>query len=128
MKKKLSYDALEHRVKELEQLLSSHLSNTPIGTIYWDLDFKTVEWNPAAEAIFGYTKEEAIGRHITELILPEDMKKLVGDIFKEVLSAKGGAHSINENITKDGRRITCDWYNTALKDTDGRGIGGITGT
>ena len=128
MKKKLSYDALEHRVKELEQLLSSHLSNTPIGTIYWDLDFKTVEWNPAAEAIFGYTKEEAIGRHITELILPEDMKELVGDIFKEVLSAKGGAHSINENITKDGRRITCDWYNTALKDTDGRGIGGITGT
>jgi len=128
MKKKLSYEALEHRVKELEQLLSSHLSNTPIGTIYWDLDFKTVEWNPAAEAIFGYTKEEAIGRHITELILPEDMKKLVGDIFKEVLSAKGGAHSINENITKDGRRITCDWYNTALKDTDGRGIGGITGT
>ena len=128
MKKKLSYEALEHRVKELEQLLSSHLSNTPIGTIYWDLDFKTVEWNPAAKAIFGYTKEEAIGRHITELILPEDMKELVGDIFKDVLSAKGGAHSINENITKDGRRITCDWYNTALKDTDGRGIGGITGT
>ena len=115
---------IEETLRKSEQLLSTHLLNTPIGAISWDLNFKTVEWNPAAETIFGYTKEEVIGKHITELILPEDMKELVEGIFQDMLSEKGGdTHSINENITKGGRRITCEWYNTALKDVDGRGIG-----
>lgn len=91
--------------------------------LFWDLDFKVVEWNPAAEAIFGYTKAEALGKQASELILPEDMKKLVGDLFRDLISQKGGARSTNENITKDGRRIICDWYNTPLKDLDGNVIG-----
>jgi len=115
---------IEEAFRKSELLLSTHLLNTPIGAISWDLNFKTVEWNPAAETIFGYTRKEVIGKHITELILPEDMKELVEGLFQDMLSEKGGdAHSINENITKDGRRIICDWYNTALKDVDGRGIG-----
>ncbi len=113
----------EKALQKSEQLLSTHLLNTPIGAISWDLNFRTVEWNPAAEIIFGYTKEEAMGKHVAELILPEDMKGLVENIFQNILSEKGGVNSINENITKDGRRITCDWYNIALKDADGRDIG-----
>jgi diguanylate cyclase (GGDEF)-like protein/PAS domain S-box-containing protein len=115
---------IEEAFRKSEQLLSTHLLNTPIGAISWDLNFKTVEWNPAAENIFGYTKKEVIGKHVTELILPEKMKELVESVFQNILSEKGGGvHSINENITKDGRRIICDWYNTALKDVDGRSIG-----
>ena len=110
--------------KKVEKALATHLQNTPIGAISWDLNFKTVEWNPAAENIFGYNREEVIGKHITELILPEDIKELVEGIFQDMLTGKDGdSHSINENITKDGRRIICDWYNTALKDVDGRSIG-----
>jgi diguanylate cyclase (GGDEF)-like protein/PAS domain S-box-containing protein len=114
---------IEEALRQSEQLLSTHLLNTPIGAIAWDLEFRTVEWNPAAEAIFGYTKDEAMGKHITQLILPEDMKDLVQGIFQDLLSEKGGAQSTNENTTKDGRRIICDWYNTALKDADGKAIG-----
>ena len=51
------------------------------------------------------------------------MKDLVEGIFQDLLSEKGGAQSTNENTTKDGRRIICDWYNTALKDADGKAIG-----
>jgi len=114
---------IEEALRQSKQLLSTHLLNTPIGAIAWDLEFRTVEWNPAAEAIFGYTKDEAMGKHITELILPEDMKDLVEGIYNDVLSEKGGSQSTNENTTKDGRRITCDWYNTALKDADDNPIG-----
>lgn len=114
---------IEEALRKSEQLLSSHLLNTPVGVISWDLNLITVEWNPAAETIFGYTKEEAIGKHVAELILPEDMKELVGSIFQNIIIEKGGAHSINENITKNGRRIICDWYNTAQKDTGGKVVG-----
>ncbi len=114
---------IEETLRKSEQMLSTHLLNTPIGAISWDLDFKTVEWNPAAESIFGYSKAEAMGKHVTDLILPEEMKEMVEGIFQDILSGKGGACNINENITKSGKRIRCDWYNTALKDTNGRTIG-----
>jgi PAS domain S-box-containing protein len=113
----------EEALRESEHKFATHLQNTPVGAISWNLDFKTVEWNPAVEAIFGYTKEEALGKHVTELILPEDMKELVDGIFQDMISEKGGVHSTNENITKDGGGIICDWYNTTLKDISGKVIG-----
>src|ERR1700736_959004 len=30
------------------------------------------------------------------------------------------AHSVNENVTKDGRTITCEWYNTPLMGAGGQ--------
>ncbi len=113
----------EEALRESEQRLSIHLLNTPVGAILWDMGFKAIEWNPAAEAIFGFTREEAIGKHVTELILPEDLKEMVNEVFQGILSSRGGERNINENITKTGKRIQCDWYNTILKDVDGNVTG-----
>ena len=115
----------EAALRQSEHQFSTHLQNTSIGAISWDIDFKTIGWNPAAEVIFGYTKEEALGRHGSELIFPKDMKKLVDGIFQDILCFRGGTHSINENITKDDRCIICDWYNTSIKDIDGK-VTGVT--
>jgi len=111
--------AKNKELRTTSQLLSAHLLNTPLGAISWDLNYRIIEWNPAAETIFGWTKEEAIGKAANELIVPQDQKELFNGIFRDLLSGKGGTHSINENITKEGRRIVCDWYNTALKDENG---------
>jgi PAS domain S-box-containing protein len=108
---------------ESEYRLITHLQLTPVGAIAWDLNFKTTEWNPAAEKMFGYSKQEAIGKHPSELIIPEDMKELINTVFKNLLSEQGGTRSRNENITKDGKQILCDWYNTPLKNIDGEVIG-----
>ena len=113
----------EEALRESEHKLSTHLQNTSVGAISWDMDYKIVEWNPAAETIFGYTKEEALGKHSVGLLLPEGLRGFVEGIFQDLLSGKGGSRNINENITKDGRRIICDWYNTVLKDADGKVIG-----
>jgi len=140
MAEKPTYEELEQRIKKIEQetviriqkkkaLLESqhnivpHFQNTLIGVISWDLNFRVIEWNDAAEAIFGYSKAETMGKHATELILPEDTKKMVDDIFQDLISENGGIHSTNENLTKDGSQIICDWYNTVLKDADGKVIG-----
>jgi PAS domain S-box-containing protein len=117
--KKLGEDAL----RDSEHKLNHHLQNTPIGALSWDLNFKAIEWNPAAETIFGYSKAQAMGKHAAELILPENMKELVDGIFQDLISEKGGIRSTNENITKDGQQIICDWYNTTLKDFKGNVIG-----
>ena len=38
-------------------------------------------------------------------------------------SNRGGTRSNNENVTKDGRTILCEWYNTPLIDTRNEVIG-----
>lgn len=64
MAEKPTYKELENRIQELERSekvllksehkLMTHLQDTPVGILSWDLDFKAIEWNPAAEKIFGY--------------------------------------------------------------------------
>ena len=113
----------EGQILRSEQRLRLHREQSPLGFLEWDENFRAVEWNAACERIFGYTRDEAIGRHARDLILPEAVHGLVGDIYQDLMNQRGGQHSINENVTKDGRTIICEWFNTTLIDKDGKAIG-----
>ena len=117
----------EEKLLLSEQRLRLHREQIPLGTIEWNTDFECVDWNPAAQKIFGYTKEEVLGRHITDVILPESSTLEVDKEWSQLLSKTGGEHNINENCTKDGKIILCEWFNTALVDEDGKVIG-VTST
>jgi PAS domain S-box-containing protein len=110
-------------LEEFTQRLSIHVEQTPLGVIEWDLDFTVTQWNNAAKNIFGYSKEEAVGRTGLELIIPKEVHNLVQPIWNKLVSGKGGRRSTNENITKDGKLIVCEWYNTTLLDSNGIIIG-----
>ncbi len=106
-----------------EQRLALHLEQTPLAVIDWDTSFRVLSWNKAAEKIFGYSSEEAIGRHPSELINTENLKNEIDEIGKKLLQNTGSTRSSNENIRKDGKKIFCDWYNTTVVDNTGRIIG-----
>lgn len=110
----------EEELQKSQQRLLLHRELSPIGIIEWTTDFRFIDWNPAAEKIFGFSKEEVIGRHITENILPESAREQVDNIWKELIANTGGGHSINENITKDDNIITCEWHNTPLVNEEGK--------
>ncbi len=105
------------------QRLSFHRENAPLAIIEWNTDFQVVDWNQAAENIFGYTKEEMQEPHATERILPPEVRPVVVEVWSDLMSNKGGTRSRNENVTKDGRTILCEWYNTPLLGLDGRVTG-----
>ena len=114
---------IEESLSNSEHKLNTHIQNTPVGALCLDLNFTIIEWNPAAQAIFAYSEAEALGQNVFELIVPENVKEMVNGIFQDLLSENGNVSSTNENMTRDGRRIMCDWYNTVLKDADGKVIG-----
>jgi len=101
-----------------EQRMSFFIRNNPLAVIEWDVDFRVKEWNLAAEQIFGYTKEEALGR-CGDFIINGPVIEKIFDLWNEIIHNFGGKKSTNENITKEGKVILCEWYNTALKDADG---------
>lgn len=122
--------ATEKELKSAEEVLRIshqrlllHREQTPLAVIEWNTNFEFVYWNKAAEKIFGFTKEEVLGHHAAEKILAESARDAVSAIWEDLLANKGGERSTNENITKDGRTILCEWYNTPLVDQNGKVIG-----
>ncbi|MES2501310.1 MAG: EAL domain-containing protein [Pseudomonadota bacterium] len=119
---KLVRESITHKIKsrlaqididELSQRQKLHIENTPLGVIEWSADFKVRSWNAAAELIFGYSANEAVGQHGLFLVKPTlhaEMSVLVDNLLKNV----GYHHSENENIRKDGKTIYCAWFNTPI--------------
>jgi diguanylate cyclase (GGDEF)-like protein/PAS domain S-box-containing protein len=112
----------ERALEQSEQKLSLHVQNTPIAVIEYNLNFTIVEWNPAAEKIFGYKKSEIIGYPGWRLI-PENEQAFVSEVWHKLLNQTGGNRCTNKNLTKDGRIIICEWYNTPLIAEDGNYMG-----
>jgi diguanylate cyclase (GGDEF)-like protein/PAS domain S-box-containing protein len=112
----------EEKIQKLTKRLMLHFEQSPLGVIEWDMNFKVAEWNPAAEKIFGYTKAEAIGRSVADLILTTADISNVTVIWDALLSDSNGRNT-NENRTKNGNVIICKWYSTPLVDEKGITIG-----
>ncbi len=106
-----------------QQRLLLHREHTPLAVIEWNTDFEVLSWNPSAQRIFGFTREEVLGQHVTDHILPDSARDAVDKVWEDLLGKRGGERSTNENITKDGRTILCEWYNTPLVNPDGSVIG-----
>ena len=103
--------------------LKLHFDQTPLGIIEWNKDFTVIRWNPAAEKIFGYSVAEATGIKGDALLVSENAKETIKKVWHQLLNREGGTRSTNLNITKDGKQILCDWYNTPLINDNGEVIG-----
>jgi two-component system cell cycle sensor histidine kinase/response regulator CckA len=119
----------EEEMRQSQQKLRIHFDHTPLGVVEWDLKFRVTNWNPAAERMFGYSRDEAIGQQ-GQFIVPGPFRELVDQVWLDLLHPKLGAQAPsryrfahNDNITKDGRLISCEWYNTPLVDEAGRVLG-----
>lgn len=106
-------------LRQSQQRLSMHIQRTPLGAIEWNPNFQVVSWNPGAESIFGYRAEEAIGCFGRDLIVPPSSLVQVDQAWQGLLSQSDGMHIVNENVTRSGQIITCEWYNTPLVDQGG---------
>lgn len=107
-------------LRKSETKLRLHALQAPLAFIEWDLGFRVVEWNPAAERIFGWSREEALGRRASRLIAGSNTCEPVASMWQRLLKEKQGARITLENCTRDGTMITCEWYYTPLVDEDGR--------
>lgn len=113
---------LSERDELLEQL-QLQIEFMPVAFILTDTEFRTTYWNPAAERIFGHSKEEAIGTCSHHLLVEPEARPYIDQIFVRVAAGEPSISSFSENIAKDGRRISCDWYVAPLRKADGRFIG-----
>jgi PAS domain S-box-containing protein len=114
--------ATELALRTSQQRLTLLVEQNPLAVIEWDDHFNVIAWNHVAEKVFGYSAAEAIGQNAV-FILTDEAKPYVNQILADLLSQRGGTQSINPNIRKDGKIITCEWHNTTLIDPQGVTVG-----
>ncbi|MDQ3822359.1 MAG: PAS domain S-box protein [Actinomycetota bacterium] len=68
--------------------LGAYLEAALDCVILADASGRVVEFNPAAERTFGYTREEALGRTLAELIVPPSLRELHRDAFARFVEAR----------------------------------------
>jgi PAS domain S-box-containing protein len=110
----------ERRLRASEQRLQLTIQQMPLGFVEWDVAANVQIWNPAAERIFGFAAAEVMGRKIfSKIVVPSALDR-ADEIWASLLQNTGDSHYIHENLTKDGRTIICEWFNTALVGPDNR--------
>ncbi|HIC85082.1 MAG TPA: PAS domain-containing sensor histidine kinase, partial [Desulfobacterales bacterium] len=79
-------DKFRREIQKRERYLEVILESVPDGVITTDSQHRVVEWNKGAEQIFGYTKEEARGRDLDELVAPGSIRDEAKEYTQRVLS------------------------------------------
>ena len=76
---------IEEALRRSEERLNYIFDNTPNVAIQgYDIDGRVMYWNKAAEKIFGWSKDEAIGKTLDKLILDEETTHEFHSILKKI--------------------------------------------
>jgi PAS domain S-box-containing protein len=109
----------EDALRVSEQHYRNVYNTSPLAFVLWDRETRVTDWNNQAELMFGWTREEIVGQNFFDYIIPESARTHVKEIVKLLLEGKLPSYSINENITKSGRIIVCEWNNSIIRDSGG---------
>ncbi len=104
-----------------KQYFESLVEISPAAIVVMDADERVTGWNPAAAALFGYTSDEAVGRTIDELVVPDDLRSESRDVTIEALE-QIRTHRITRRARKDGELLDVEMELVPLR-FDGDHVG-----
>jgi two-component system cell cycle sensor histidine kinase/response regulator CckA len=108
----------EELIRESEEKYRTLYATAPLAIIFWGIDCVIQEWNDQAQSIFGWTKEEVVGQNFLDFLVPDYNIEAVKNVVDNILNGKLPSNFINDNNTKSGKIITCEWNNTIVYDKD----------
>jgi len=109
-------------LRDAVERLSLQVERMPLGHVVRDVERRILQWNPAAERIFGWTAAQAVGRR-DEMLTPPEERDRVGDEWAALVGGRPPAPSVRTNARRDGERIRCEWHDALLRDEAGRLLG-----
>jgi len=103
---------------KLEMLYHGILDTALDGIITMGADGRVLEFNPAAERLFGFSRQEAVGKELAELIIPPRMREQhrrgLGHYPKTGEGPVIGKRIEIAGVRKDGSEILIELAITAL--------------
>ncbi|MDA0160549.1 PAS domain S-box protein [Solirubrobacter ginsenosidimutans] len=118
-------------VRDVTERLQGELAARYLASLVessWDaivaigLDGKVTSWNAGAERVYGYARDEAIGRPISEVIWPPDRwHELESQLA--LLQAAGTIRTESRHMRRDGAEFPAESTVSAIADASGAFVG-----
>ncbi len=112
----------EEALRVANERLRVQVESTPMALVEWDSEYRVIGYSARAREMFGWSREEVLGKRIDEIPwVPEEDWPAVRAVMRDMSNGSRPANvNANRNIRKDGRIISCEWYNSTLHDPGGR--------
>jgi PAS domain S-box-containing protein len=110
--------------EQQEELLQAVIDSSPLALVEFGLDTRIRLWNPAAERIFGWSREEMIGRGGLPMAPPSKRSE-----SEELFAKVRAGESVNDYETlrqrKDGTLVAVSIAAAPVRDGSGRVVGNM---
>ena len=114
---------LNRRLRQNEARHRVIYEHAPVAFMLWDHQLDVTGWNRHAEALFGWTQQEIIGRKFTTRLIPDEGMDACKRMIRELIRTGQTIECTIWNRTRDGRRLLCEWKHTPLYDSHGLIVG-----
>ena len=118
----------EQQLRESEEKYRELVENANSVVIRMDRKGAITFFNEYAQTLFGYSRDEIIGRDV-KILIPQtetgsgrDLTKMIDNILS---NPDDFIENVNENVRKNGERIWVSWRNRAVRDAKGDVIGNL---
>jgi PAS domain S-box-containing protein len=108
--------------EEVRDRLAAIVDSSDDAIVSKTLDGIITSWNRSAENVFGYSADEAIGRHIT-LIIPPELHHEEEAVLARLRRGEKIDHFETERQAKDGRRLNISLTVSPVRNAEGRIVG-----
>jgi PAS domain S-box-containing protein len=112
-------DALSEAAEMAQGIIRTALD----AVVQMDEAGRVIEWNPQAEVIFGWSRAEALGRDLRELIVPPALGEAhIAGVAHFLNTGEGRILGVRREIAalrSDGKEITVELAITALRQRSG---------
>ena len=117
---------IERQVRKSEERWRHIIEQMPLAFIEWNIDAQIIGWNPAAARIFGWSGKEVLGCNGLDFLVAPAARAEVAAMWRSLIQEGTEQRTVNENLTKEGRVITCEWFNSQVTDEQGKVRGAIS--
>ena len=113
----------QERAEARQALFAAIVQSSHDAIISKDKNGTIISWNPAAEELYGYPAEEAIGRHISLIVPPELRAGELENILVHLRSSDATQRVETERLTKTGEHIEVEVRISAIRNSKGELLG-----
>src|SRR6476660_5112179 len=110
------------RAEEARALVAAVVEFSEEGIVAVSLDKKVLSWNRGAEAIYGFSAEEILGKPVFSTIIPPERQEEYEKFFSRVLAGETLVRFESERRRGDGRRVDVSLTYCPVKNQHGEVI------
>ncbi|MGB8646166.1 MAG: GAF domain-containing protein [Anaerolineae bacterium] len=115
---------LFNEIQQQREYFESVVQTSPVAIVLVDPYQNVVSWNPAAEKLFGYSRQEAVGRNLDDLVANDPEIRTSAERFTPQSYRGQTHHAITRRTRQDGTLIDVELFGEIIQ-LSGRIVGGF---